>query len=377
MQIKKFKAQTLKEAARLMKSELGEDSMVLGTRVIESDPESGNVKMFELTACTDDDVSTQSNSRNRYEQNAANNSFENEINRLSQKIYANKKFDYLQKEEIEEAPPAESNPLRQNPGEKLFPQLLKKLGECEISEQNIDLILKHLNKSKHFLTNENIDRHIISCMASMIPVKDFKVNVKGKPKVVALVGPTGVGKTTTIAKLAIISKILHKLDVGLVSIDTYRLGAIDQLKIFAEVSNIDLLVAYEANDMSGILKSFKNKDIIFVDTAGRSQKNYEELKEADYFLYKGNIDETFLVLSATNNLGNLYDSAQAFQMFNYDSILFTKLDEAVSFGNLFNVAVKFNVPISFLTNGQVIPDDIIAANPEFMANMIYSGKIGK
>ena len=149
------------------------------------------------------------------------------------------------------------------------------------------------------------------------------------------------------------------------------------MKIFAEVSNIDLLVAYEAKDMPGILESFKNKDIIFIDTAGRSQKNYEELKEADYFLYRGNVDETFLVLSATHNLKNLYDTASAFQMFNYDSILFTKLDEAVSFGNLFNVAVKFDVPISFLANGQVIPDDIIAANPEFMANMIYTGEIGK
>ena len=211
----------------------------------------------------------------------------------------------------------------------------------------------------------------------MISVKDFQVTKKGKPKVVALVGPTGVGKTTSIAKLAIISKILHNLDVGLVSIDTYRLGAIDQLKIFSEVSNIDLLVAYDAKDMPGILESFKNKDLIFIDTAGRSQKNFDDLKETHYFLYRGKVDETYLVLSATNGSRNLYDAAEAFQMFDYSSIIFTKLDEAVTYGNIFNVAVKYNLPLSFLANGQVIPDDIIAANSEYIANMVYTGKINK
>jgi flagellar biosynthesis protein FlhF len=209
----------------------------------------------------------------------------------------------------------------------------------------------------------------------MLPTHKFKLQKNQKVKSVALVGPTGVGKTTCIAKLAVISKILHNLDIGLISIDTYRLGAIDQLKIFSEISTIEMQVAYEVKDIPSIMNKFKKKDIIFIDTVGRSQKNSEQLIKTKEFLDAAGVDETFLVLSSTNSTKNLFDAAERFQIFNYDSIIFTKIDEGVSFGNLLNVIANFNIPVSFLSNGQVIPDDIISASPEFIAKMIYTGKI--
>jgi len=223
--------------------------------------------------------------------------------------------------------------------------------------------------------NANKEEYIISTLASMIPTSDFELNGEGKPKVISLVGPTGVGKTTCIAKLAVISKILHNLDIGLISIDTYRLGALDQLKIFSEISNIDFLVAYEPNDVAKFLKKFKKKDIVFIDTVGRSQNNKKLLNTINDFLKKVNIDETYLVLNSTSDYKIILDVAEKFKVLNYDAVIFSKLDEAISYGNIFNFVNQIDVPIKYLTNGQVIPDDIIAADSEFIANMVYSGKI--
>jgi flagellar biosynthesis protein FlhF len=208
----------------------------------------------------------------------------------------------------------------------------------------------------------------------MISTAEFEIEKKSGAQKVAFIGPTGVGKTTCIAKLATISKILHNLDVGIISIDTYRLGAIDQLRIFSEIVDIDLLIAYEPEEMPALLKKFKSKDIIFIDTAGRSQKNTEHLMKMKEFLDVVKPDSTHLVLSSTSATQTLYDAAEKFDLFNYNSIVFTKIDEAVVYGNMLNVSSNFNKPIIYLTNGQVIPDDIISAEQDFIANMIYSGK---
>jgi len=209
----------------------------------------------------------------------------------------------------------------------------------------------------------------------MIPTSNFEVKKSKKPTIVSLVGPTGVGKTTCIAKLAVISKILHNLDVGLISIDTYRLGALDQLKIFSEISAIDFFVAYEPSDMVSLISKMRKKDLIFIDTVGRSQNQPSQLKGIQDFLSTVKMDDTYLVLNSTATSKNLIDVAEKFKSLNYNGLIFSKLDEAVTFGNILNITYKFDTPIKYLTNGQVIPDDIIAADPDFIANMIYSGKI--
>jgi flagellar biosynthesis protein FlhF len=247
----------------------------------------------------------------------------------------------------------------------------------EVQKRIVDTIINQLRKYSEFLQPSNIDGYVISTISSMIPTSNFEVRKKQRPKVISLIGPTGVGKTTCIAKLAVISKILHNLDIGLLSLDTYRLGAIDQLKIFSEVSNIDLRVAYSPADIPSIINEFKKKDLVFIDTAGRSQNNTDLLKDSRKFLINAKVDEIYLVLSTTSTTKNMLDVAEKFKVINYSGIVLTKLDEAVSFGNILNLVSNISIPIKYLTNGQVIPDDIIAADPEFIANMIYTGKISK
>ena len=123
------------------------------------------------------------------------------------------------------------------------------------------------------------------------------------------------------------------------------------------------------------MKKFKNKDIVFIDTVGRSQNNIKLLNAINDFLTKVKVDETYLVLNSTSDYKVMLDVAKKFKVLNYDAFVFSKLDEAFSFGNIVNLVNEIKIPIKYLTNGQVIPDDIIAADSEFIANMVYSGKL--
>jgi len=125
------------------------------------------------------------------------------------------------------------------------------------------------------------------------------------------------------------------------------------------------------------VRKFKTKDLIFIDTVGRSQNNLELLKDIKQFISSVKVDETFLVLNSTSSLKTMLDIAEKFELFNYNGLIFTKLDESVSFGNLLNLSSTIEVPIKFLTNGQTIPDDIIAADSDFVANLVISGKLNR
>jgi len=377
MQIKKFIAPTLKEASLQMKKELGSEAVILGTRVLYGDNAGGSNRMFELTAGIEDEeqVLEYANSQKGDEFSHLENNFSEEIQKLSNKIFINpvSKNASNNRKETDLITQRETSGVDVNIDKELK-EIVDTLFNREVQKPIISSILNQLKKYKNFLHPTNIDSYVLSSIASIISTAKFEVSKTGRPKKVALVGPTGVGKTTCIAKLAVISKILHNLDVGLISIDTYRLGALDQLRIFSEISNIEMLVAYEPSDIPKLLNSFKKKDIVFIDTAGRSQKNVDQLEKTNEFLKAAKVDDTYLVLSSTGTTKNLYDVADKFRLFKYNSVIFTKIDEAVTFGNILNIVTNFDIPVSFLSNGQVIPDDIISADPEFIANMVYTGK---
>lgn len=363
MKIKKFTAPTLKQATELMKAELGEEALILGTRVINKKSPVGNVKEFEISAGIDDSKSSANDSID-----SAITPFEKELQKETSR-FSSDILEFMPK----------PNPKVKQTEDELSKEKLNKvvedLLEKEISKQIVKSIISQVKNSSSLVNDKNLNSYVISGIASMISTTHFEISKHGKQKTVAIVGPTGVGKTTCIAKLAAISKILHNLNVGIISIDTYRLGAIDQLRIFSDISNIELLVAYEPEDMPKLMKQFKDKDIVFIDTAGRSQKNKEELLKTNEFFKKISIDEIYLVLSAASSTKTLTDVASNFKVLNYNAVIFSKIDEAVVHGNMLNILMKFNVPVIYLTNGQVIPDDIISADPEFMANLIFTGKI--
>ncbi len=373
MQIKKFIGNTLKEAVEKMKEELGSDAVILSTKVIEPSSSTGKQKYFEVTCGIDDDVvTTKTKAAQKEEKEPEPKTFESELKKITEKVYG-----VSNKTEQKEKSTKPKEVIKEETGNSAvdLKALTESLLQKDIDKKVVSIIIDQLKKYQAFLTEENLDHYVVSVISGMINTSKFEVNKNKKPKIISLIGPTGVGKTTCIAKLAVISKILHKLDVGLISIDTYRLGALDQLRIFSEVSNIDLLVAYEPNEMPKLISKFKKKDLIFIDTVGRSQKNTILLKGIKDFLDAVKTDETYLVLNSAASTKNLNDVASKFKGIGFDGLIFTKLDEAVTYGNILNVVNAFGVPIKYLTNGQVIPDDIIAADPDFVANMIYTGRI--
>ncbi len=372
MQIKKFRASTLKDAMNEMKETLGSDAIVLSTQVIEGDPSLGRKKVFEITAGIEDEILSEPKPSVAKKTKRKEINFEEELKKLTKKIYGEKTKSVKKKKTSK---PVATKKAARKLNEEYVKEISDLLRHREVEENIITNVMEHLEKYAPLLNSSNLDSYVTSIISSLIPTSNFEIKKGKKPTIVSLVGPTGVGKTTCIAKLAVISKILHNLDVGLISIDTYRLGALDQLKIFAEISDIDFFVAYEPADMPKLVSKMKKKDLIFIDTVGRSQNKPLQLKGIKDFLDTVKIDENYLVLSSVATTRNLIDVAKKFQVLDYNGLIFSKLDEAIGFGNLMNVASSFNVPIKYLTNGQVIPDDIIAADPDFIANMIYTGKI--
>lgn len=379
MHIKKFKASSLKEATQIMKDELGAEALILGTRVVP-DENDKRLKLYEITAGYDKfEVARETKEKVAAQNLTKEISFADEMKKMTDHIYQQNKNQKLKVTETygvnviadEEKPVQKTGPVVDNK----MKEIIKNLTEKEIQKSVVLSIMEQLKKYQNFLSKDNIENYVQTCLSSLILTKSLDLNVKKQNKVIALVGPTGVGKTTTIAKLALIAKIIHKLDVGLISIDTYRLGAVDQLKSFADVSHTDFLVAYEPSDMPALMKKFAKKDIVFVDTVGRNHKNDIQLKSNLDFLSAIKIDETFLVLSATSSTRNLLDIAKKFRIFNYSSYIFSKIDEAVVHGNIVNLSMKSGNPIAFLTNGQTIPDDIISADKDYISNLILTGRI--
>lgn len=195
----------------------------------------------------------------------------------------------------------------------------------------------------------------------------------GMPRVVVLVGPTGVGKTTTIAKLASPLHLLEKRSVGLITLDTYRIGAVDQLGRYAEIAGMPIEVVPAGGSARGAVEALKHCDIVFVDTAGRSQKDLSRLQEVRDML--GGLGElqVHLCLSMTASRANLLDVAEKFRVVEYNRVLLTKIDEAPQGGNIYDLLRIVRTPVSYVTCGQEVPDDIQVATEDRLLQEITGG----
>ena len=193
----------------------------------------------------------------------------------------------------------------------------------------------------------------------------------GRTRVVALVGPTGVGKTTTIAKLAAEFALRQRARVALVSIDTYRIGAPEQLRIYADILNIPLRLAITPEELRAVLNDLAgHHDLILIDTAGRSQRDLIKLNELKRFLAAAQPDEIHLVLSTVAHYQNILCVVQHFSALNFDKLILSKLDEAVNFGIVLSVIAKVDKRLSYVTTGQDVPDDIEVGCAERLAQLI-------
>ncbi len=192
----------------------------------------------------------------------------------------------------------------------------------------------------------------------------------GQRKVVALVGPTGVGKTTTIAKLAANFRLRDGVKMGLVTVDTYRVAAVEQLRTYAEIIDLPMKVVTSPLEMRRALDELTAMDLLLIDTAGRSPRDELQIQELKTLLAEADVDEVHLVLSLTASVRSLEATAEKFSVANTTSIILTKLDEAAVMGSLLSVARKVPLPISYLTTGQDVPDDIEPANASRIARLV-------
>lgn len=176
--------------------------------------------------------------------------------------------------------------------------------------------------------------------------------------VMVLVGPTGVGKTTTIAKLAGKFSLVDKKKVGLITIDTYRIGAVEQLKTYADIMNIPFRVVLTIKEMEKAISDLSDCDIILVDTTGRSSKNTMQISELRAFIEKTKTDNIHLVMSSTTKNKDIELIIEGYKPLNYNNIIITKLDETTTYGSVLNILETGKKPLSYVTTGQNVPDDI-------------------
>ena len=204
---------------------------------------------------------------------------------------------------------------------------------------------------------------IVNILGPAEPIEPIKSK---RTRFVILMGPTGVGKTTTIAKISSILMLYHNLKVGLITADTYRIAAIEQLKTYAEILGLDVDVIYNSQDLENHLEPIvdQENDVVLVDTAGRSHRNQENFRELGELLALLPDSTKYLVLSLTTRYEDLLGIANAYSVLTDYKLLFTKLDETTCYGPILNLCYLTGKRIAYITNGQNVPDDIEVAYPE-------------
>ncbi|AJD33091.1 MULTISPECIES: flagellar biosynthesis protein FlhF [Clostridium] len=240
--------------------------------------------------------------------------------------------------------------------------LLNFFKNLDLEEEFIETIIKKVgNLEENLEEREKIKRVIENTI-------DIRSNSVGK--VTVLVGPTGVGKTTTIAKLAGKLSLIDKKKVGLITIDTYRIGAVEQLKTYADIMNIPFKVVFSIKDMEKAIIDLDYCDVILVDTTGRSSKNMMQISELRAFIEKIKEKSVHLVMSASTKNKDIETIIKGYTILEYENIIITKLDETSTYGSILTILDKGKKPISFITTGQDVPDDIKEGNKEEIAKIV-------
>jgi flagellar biosynthesis protein FlhF len=360
MRIKKFTANNYSTALTEVKKELGEDALILSTRSIKPPTIMAGRKeatRVEITAAVEYVAPVTASS--------VKLSDDNETSTLNEK--GDVELKSLIFNLLSQSGQAQSLGLQSHQFDTY-----SRMVENGLDEK---LAAKILQKTLEHNSQENIDcgkEPVMKLMKKVVPCKG-EIDLKADgPKIVAFVGPTGVGKTTTIAKIAAEYALRRGQKLVLVSLDTYRLGAIDQLRVYGEIMEVPFEVASGKEDLRRIVDSHSDKDLILIDTTGRSHqdKDYSgQLKEI--FDDVGEV-EIHLVLSVTAQEKLFAATYHQFSPIGVDRVLFTKLDEGLSFGSLFNFSVRNRLPISYFTSGQRVPEDLEVARPDRVISLIFN-----
>jgi len=283
---------------------------------------------------------------------------------------------------------AHTSPRRDLPQQlaPLYLQLIQQQVSDELATRVVDDVKAELTAEQ--LTNAALVRErLTQKLEQMLPANLHQLPV-ARPttgtgesgcRSICLIGPTGVGKTTTIAKLAAHFKLRQKQKVGLITIDTYRIAAVDQLRTYANIIGVPLKVVLTPRELVAALWEMSDFDTVLIDTAGRSHTDQLKLNELAEFIAVAKPSEVHLVLSSTTTQQSMEASLSTFGKMRVegsrDQIIFTKLDEAVSFGILLNVARAASRSLSYITTGQDVPDNIEVGQPRRLARLILGEKL--
>ena len=378
MQIKRFEAENMTEALRLVKQEFGSEAVILSARSLEK-KRGGLWPMkrpgVEVTAAKD---------TRRPE---AKETPPNKIRKFykHQPVRSNLAEGFSKKKGPARSLPGEVDELKnkrnhmvkqnhapQNNARELFALHQRMLFQG--IEENIALDL--VEKINRIMSPENVSKNeeLKSCLIRVFEQIGLRASpiimAQGKQKIVAFVGPTGVGKTTTIAKLAFAHALRMEDRVALITLDSNRIAAIEQLKVYAKIIGIPIEVASSNEELNESIKKLRNKDLILIDTAGMSQNNEYQLNELNGFFDKIHPIEIHLLLSATTKEEDLIDILEKFKVIPISRLILTKLDESTAYGNIFNQLIRMKIPVSYLTNGQQVPEDIEIATLKKLAGLI-------
>ena len=246
------------------------------------------------------------------------------------------------------------------------------LGEQEVKDEILKSLAGSAAAGETLLDSLTPEAHSVLAkfLAEKVQFADgIRLNPHGS-RVVALIGPTGVGKTTSLAKIAARFVLEKGIDAALITADTYRISAVEQLKTYSDIIGLPLEIVYTPQELRTAIHKFRQKDLVLIDTAGRSQHNEFQMKELVDFLDVSPNIERHLVLSATTKSRDAEDILEKFSVCDPDCVIFTKTDETASLGLMLNLLYEKDIKLSFFTNGQSVPDDITQATPEALADLL-------
>lgn len=253
-----------------------------------------------------------------------------------------------------------------------YSHLISQEVEEQLARELLHRAARNLGVRRHVrVADELVRMELRKLVGEMLPTASpLKLATSGRPTIVALVGPTGVGKTTTIAKLAANMKLRERKSVGMITIDSYRIAAVEQLRTYAQILKVPLISVLSPSDLRNAVDRMSNMDLILIDTAGRSPKDDPRIAELHEFLRAARPDQVHLVLSSTSRDRTTREAIERFRPLGVTQLIFTKVDEAVGLGVILNTLKRVNMQVSYLTNGQAVPDDIEIASTSRLAKLI-------
>jgi len=391
MRIRRYTGKDIQEAMLKVKMDLGSEAVILNTRKVRKKGIRGlfSKPMTEILAAIDDDIGLKKKTNGAETGKSANDEknrvdlLESRLNRIEtllKNIYDAGKTETLKVSENNsgEVPkPDNIRPptvIRYNvkPSENPFSLFTKRLSENDVEPEIIDVLVNNLKQSgRSYDSYDEITAAAEKIIKEMLGQPEtIHLRNDGKPTVVLFLGPTGVGKTTTLAKIAAEYSLNQHKKIAFISADTYRIAAVEQLKTYAEILNIPVSVIYTPQEVKEAIAGFSDMDLILVDTAGRSHNNQAQFSELRALVNNADADEIYLLLSCCVSRSACRDILRHYSFLKDFKLLFTKYDEANVPGIILNVRYATGRPLSYITIGQSVPDDIEVANVEDIARSI-------